>query len=358
MSETKKPHHFSVEGRALKAQQEAEAQKNEGQGLAQSPNTEIQNTTETVLETSAEVQKEASIPLSQVQDIVKQMLEAERAKTPPPTPQPAQQIIQQVPVYSQKSEYDIDDIPEFKDWEIRDREYELCDGTKPITCSIPRVHSDAVPLQYTNKETKKVYPMRWATNQPSFFMEKQSTTAGSVIVSDICFDYGRLRVPASQINLQKFLHIHQYKDILFKEYDPNAKSKKAVGDRKLKKQAEAYLFDENSEIVNRAIAGVVCENYVPSWSLENLEEQLIAQIDLENGAQKFINLSTDPTIKMKGIVKSALAKGDLIYSNYRWLNGSRELIIEVGKNQDEMDELVKYLESGVGRTFYDYLQNC
>ena len=352
MEEIKKPHPLSKKAREAREKSKQEPQ--ETSSLAN--NQAIETQTETVQQTAGEEQKEASIPLSQVQDIVKQMLEAERANTPPPAPQ-VQQTIQQVPVYMPKSEHDIDDIPEFKDWEIRDREYELCDGTKPITCSIPRVHSDAVPLQYTNNETKKVYPMRWATNQPSFFMEKQSTTPGSVIVSDIVFEYGRLRVPASQINLQKFLHIHQYKDVLFKEYDPNAKSKKAVEDRRMKKEAEDYLFDTNSEIVNRAIAGVLCENYVPSWTPENLEEQLLAQIDLDKGAKRFIDLSTDPTIKMKGIIKSSLAQGDLIYSNYRWLNGSRELIIEVGKNQDEMDELVKYLESGVGRTFYDYLQN-
>lgn len=358
MAENKVPHHFSKEGRELKAKQEAEAQKNEGQGVVQEPNIETQ--TESVQQTSNEEQKEASIPLSQVEDLVNKMMESKMAQIQASTtaPPPVQQIIQQVPVYTQKSEHDIDDIPEFENWEMKDREYALCDGSRPITCSIPRVHSDAIPLQYTNKTTQKVYPMRWSTNQPSFFMEKQSTTPGSVIVSDIVFDYGRLKVPADNVNLQKFLHIHQYNGILFEEFDPNAKSKKAVEGRRLKKQAESYLFDENSEVVNRAIAGVLCENYIPTWTLENLEEQLLAQIDLDKGAEKFIKFSTDPTIKMKGVIKTALAQGDLIYTNYRWLNGSRELILEVGKNQDELEELVKYLGSGAGRTFWDYLQNC
>jgi hypothetical protein len=49
---------------------------------------------------------------------------------------------------------------------------------------------------------------------------------------------------------------------------------------------------------------------------------------------------------MKGVIKSALAMGDLIYSNYRFLNKKRETILEVAKNQDELDEMVKYFESG------------
>jgi hypothetical protein len=46
--------------------------------------------------------------------------------------------------------------------------------------------------------------------------------------------------------------------------------------------------------------------------------------------------------------------GDLIYSNYRFLNKKRETILEVAtKNQDELDEMVKYFESGIGRTTYE-----
>jgi hypothetical protein len=39
--------------------------------------------------------------------------------------------------------------------------------------------------------------------------------------------------------------------------------------------------------------------------------------------------------------------GDLIYSNYRFLNKKRN-DLEVAKNQDELDEMVKYFESGIG----------
>jgi hypothetical protein len=36
-----------------------------------------------------------------------------------------------------------------------------------------------------NKETRKVHILRYATNQPSFFIEKQSTEPGSVLISEI-----------------------------------------------------------------------------------------------------------------------------------------------------------------------------
>jgi hypothetical protein len=295
-----------------------------------------------------EVGKEATMTVSEAKAMFAEML-----KSMAPAPVPQQQFQPQYQS-SQRVEHDIDDIPELRDWEMKDREYELCDGTKPISCSIPSKHSKEIPLQYTNKDTKKVHILRYATNQPSFFIEKQSTEPGSVLISDIIFNYGRLKVSADNINLQKFLAIHSYKDTLFQEYDPKAKSVKAVSDKKLQLKAGGLVFSVG-EMTNRAIASLVCPSYVDSWELELLEEEILAYAEKE--PKKYIAYTEDPTIKMKGVIKRALAMGDLIYSNYRFLNKKRETLLEVAKNQDEMDEMVKHFESGAGRTTYEFLLN-
>jgi hypothetical protein len=62
-------------------------------------------------------------------------------------------------------------------------------------------------------------------------------------------------------------------------------------------------------------------------------------------------------VKMKGVIKASLSTGELIYTNYRFMNKKRETILEVAKNQNEMDEMVLYFESGVGRTLYEFLLN-
>jgi hypothetical protein len=330
MSETTKPHHFSKEGRELKAQEDALKES------GQAPKVEKQDSTES---------KEASIPLSQIEAMVAKML-SEREKVT--TPQASVQY------YQPKSENVIDDIPELQNWEMKDRQYELCDGSKPISCSIPNKHTDLIALQYVNKDSKKVSIMRYATNQTSFFVENQSKELGSVLVSEIIFSFGRLNTTASDINLQQFLEIHPYKDRLFRLYDPTAASRKIVTDKKLKHKAESMMY-ENSEVLNRAIASVLCEDYVPTWEEDILFERLLSEIDKD--VVKFTKLSDDPQLKMKGVIKSALAKGDLIYSNYRFTNKNKEVILEVSKNQNELDEAVKYFESGEGRSFYEFLQN-
>ncbi len=361
MSEdTKKPHPLSKEGRALREQEKGSTSgdlQEKLEAVKQTTNTAINQAPEFNVEAVEEkvsqnkvqeVAQEASVPLSVVQAMIDAAL-----KNNPPAPQIIQQV--QAPVQQQqpKQEFDIEDIPEFRDWEVKDREYEYIDG-KPISASIPSQHTALIPLQYFNKETNSVHILRYSTNQPSFFVEKQSKEPGSVVLAEIIFSYGKLRVPASEVNLQKFLHIHQYKDVIFKEYDPTAKSKKTISDKRLRNQAESLVW-QVGEITNRAIASLVCPSYVESWIPELLEEEILAYAEKEPA--KYIAYTEDPTIKMKGVVKSALFSGDLIYENYRWLNKRREVILEVAKNKDEMDAIVNHFESGVGRSFYEYLLN-
>jgi len=294
--------------------------------------------------------KEETIPVSQMTEMFERMF-AERMKSVETPPQQNYQA-QSQPQF--KQENNIDDIPELRNWVMKDREYELCDSVKPISCSIAKEHTATMPLQYTNKETQAVHIMRYATNQPSFFIEKQSKEPGSVLVADVIFNYGRLRVPANNVTLQKFLAIHPHLNIVFKEYDPLAKSKQVVAKKELELKAGNLVFSVG-EITNRAIASLEFPNYVDSWEPDMVKEEVLAFA--EKNPEKYIDYTEDPTIKMKGVIKASLASGDLIYSNYRFLNKKRETILEIAKNQNEMDELVLYFESGVGRTLYEYLLN-
>ena len=294
--------------------------------------------------------QEPMVKMSDVKNLVAEMLADSQRNA-------SQQIQPQFQGYPVKQQFDIDDIPEFKDWEVRDREYEYIENgepKKPVSASIASKHTDLIPLQYFNKEKNSVHTLRYSSNQPSFFVEKQSKEPGSVLIPEIIFSFGRLKVPASEINLQKFLHINPYKGVTFREFDAKVQSVKKVNAKKLISKA-VNLVSEVGEQMNRAIASLKCAGYVESWIPEFVEEQVIDFA--EKNPQEYIDLTEDSTVKMKGIIKSALAKGDLIYSNYRCLNGNRDLLVEVGKNQDELDEMVKYFESGVGRTTYDYLVN-
>ena len=258
-------------------------------------------------------------------------------------------------MFMQPTAYDIDDdIEELKDWVIKDREYRLMDGKRPITHSIQRAHSATSAMQYFNKRTGKTHTMRWSTNQPSFFVENQSKNAADILDAEIVFEFGTLRVYQNNPNLQKFLHIHPLNGILFKEYSAEEESRKNVVDKKTK--AKAYgLVETTGKATNRAICSLINPSYIEDWKYDQVEEAIYNYA--ESNPKEYIAYCDDPTVKIKGVAKTALAKGELVYKNYKFFDRDMNLVLEVDRNKNEMDEIASYFQSGAGRQLYEYLMN-
>ena len=104
--------------------------------------------------------------------------------------------------------------PEF---EFRDRLYTLKDGKRPLLYTIPSKHSANKPLLYFDQNKRQTRELRYATNQSSPFVDEQS---GTSTLGKIGFRDGVLRVPATEIALQKLLSLyHPLKDIIYEEYN-------------------------------------------------------------------------------------------------------------------------------------------
>lgn len=353
-----KPHHLSKEYKEAKAKglidkdgyiiETQEGNVDENLNLDNKPNPVIEQNKET-LEIKVNSQ-EPTVPLSVVEKMIADAL-GKNNQSPPiyqtQTPQP---------IFINPPQSDIEDIEELKGWELKDRQYILCEGLKPQTYAIANRHTDHRSLTYTNLKTQTVHPLRYSTNQLSFFMDKQTKEAGSVSISDIIFKNGLLKVSANNPALQKFLAIHPDLNLVFKEFDPSEEDVKYVKNKKIGIKANALIF-EMSEVENRMIASLVCPSYVSSWTNDNIEKELL--LFNEKSPQRYIELTEDPTLKSKGVAKSAMDKGILIYDNtlYRWLNSDKKVLVEVPKNKDEYDVIVSYFGTEEGRVFLDYLHN-
>lgn len=295
--------------------------------------------------------KEEVIPVSEVGRLVAEQMAEFMKNYQAPAPQVIYQAAPE-PQKSYKIEYDINDIPELEGWTMKDRMYVFTDGRRPKSESICKQHSAHRSLQYTNKVTQTVLPLRYASNQTSFFIEKQSKEPGSVLSTDIIFIDGILKVPANNILLQKFLAIHPDMNIEFKEFDPTEQSRKYISDKKISIEAN-NLAMTIGDVANRAIASLINTSYTSSWTISDIESEVLKFI--EKTPKRYLELAKDPSLKMKGIIKTALATGDLVYENYRFMNRNKEVLCEVGRNQDELEEMVRYFETGTGRTLYEFL---
>ena len=102
-------------------------------------------------------------------------------------------------------------------WEIRDRVYVLRNNKSPLTLTIPSKHTRKHSLLYFDPQSGKQRELRYATNQPTPFVDEQKgeTTMGHIIFKD-----GTLVVPKNNQSLQKLLSLyHPLKGKIYNEYN-------------------------------------------------------------------------------------------------------------------------------------------
>ena len=225
MEEVKKPHHLSAEGRALKAQEDA---KKLAEQNAETGNQEQASKLDVVYEVLEKPmqenveEKEPSIPLSQVSDLVAQEVAKAMANLPKQEIEKPAEVVKETYKPLSTKEENFDEIPGLEDFEVKDRLYVLCNNQKPPSRGIRnRSKAPLSPLTYLNPQTKQTFALRYSVNQVSFFMEKQK---GDVVVTPIEFKNGMLKTNKNEIPLQKFLAIHPDNKAnggsIFEEYDP------------------------------------------------------------------------------------------------------------------------------------------
>jgi hypothetical protein len=249
----------------------------------------------------------------------------------------------------------VDDIPELRDFEVRDRIYVLSDGSKPISRNIPTRHKNASPLQYINRDTNEVHALFYSLTQTSFFKDQHK---GDSQVAHVFFKDGMLKTYRDDIKLQKFLAINPHNEAmggsLFKEYNPSEEADKAMEKVDLVFHAET-LARNLPFTKQKAIARVLCEDFKDSWTVSELKHAFILRV--KASPEKFNKLANDPKLEMKEIARIAIERGFLDYRNYKFFNDKNEVILEVQRNDDEYESIANYFLSSQGRTFYEFLKN-
>jgi len=254
-----------------------------------------------------------------------------------------------------KPAFIIDRIPELKDWVVKDRKYVLTGGLKPIDRSIQRVGNTQRSLQYSNIATGEQYPMRWCSNQSSFFVEEQSKNPQDNLDAEIRFSYGTLFVPKENTLLQKFLAIHQDRGVIFEEYDETKETKSYVNSIQAKSKCFARIKELNKH-EKRSVVCLLDEAYVPSWLDLEVEASILRLAD-EKPSDTYLEM-TKHNILTKGFVKECLLKEKLFYRSYEFFDEHNESIIKVPPAvRDHISFMAEFLESGEGRTLYHALQN-
>ena len=335
-------------------QEQGDQSGTENQGLAN----QLEVVDEVVEKPTQEIveEKEPSIPLSQVSDLVAQEVAKAMANLP------KQEI--EKPVETPRETYrplsakeeNFDDIPGLEDFEVKDRMYVLCNNFKPLSRGIRNRSKPNSALTYLNPATKTTHSLRFSVNQTSFFEDKQK---GDVVITPIEVKNGMLKTNKNEIPLQKFLAIHPDNKAnggsIFEEYDPAKEASIEIEKEDRLFEAQS-LVRSISPIKQDAVARLMCSDYKEEWVPAELKRSLYSAV--AKSPAKFLQLANQPSLEVKGVAKTAMYRGVISYSNYKWLNERKEVLVEVSRNQDEYDAIAEYLMSGKGMAFYEYLKQA
>ena len=247
-----------------------------------------------------------------------------------------------------------DDIPELDGFEYKNRRYEVLINTKSVSQGIRNRSKKNSPLQYIHPVTKQPFSLRFSSNQSSFFEERQSKEPGSVKLRYINIIDGVLFVPASDILLQKFLHIHPDKGIVFKEIDENADAQKKIEKMDLSFRAEE-LVRASDFSAQDALARIICPTYKEGASASIIKNDLFAKVRNHANPEIVIKYAEDEFLLLKGMAKTAKARGYLRYEDYRFVDENNVVVLQVGRDQDEWNAIAEYLNSNQGNSLREEL---
>ena len=214
--------------------------------------------------------------------------------------------------------------PSKPQWEIKDRTYYIVGDKQPLITTIPAKHSEKRSLLWFDTEKGYQRELRYATNQPSPFVDEQQ---GSITLKHIIFRDGVLNVPAAQQNLQKLLSLyHPLRDKLYYEFDPVVVAEYDLDDIEMEIDALNLARDLDVDMLE-AILRVELGNKVSTMTSKEIKRD--AMIYAKRNPTTFISLANDDNVQLRNIGVRAVEQGFISLSqdqrSFSWTSTGRKL---------------------------------
>jgi hypothetical protein len=196
--------------------------------------------------------------------------------------------------------------PQKPEWEYKDRTYVLKGRKTPLVYAMNSKHTQRKPLLYFDKELGYQRELRYATNQPTPFVDEQK---GTSTLGRIMFRDGTLTVKKEDVTLQKLLSLyHPYKDKVYTEFDPVQISTNELDWIELEFKAVSLAREMDiteAEGVLRTEFG----SKVTELSSSELKRDLL--IFAKRNPGLFIELATDENVQLRNVGARAVEQGIL-----------------------------------------------
>ena len=209
-------------------------------------------------------------------------------------------------------------------WEYKDRTYYLTSGKEPLTFTIPVRHTKRYPLVWFDPEKGYERELRYATNQKRVFVDEQE---GPATLKHIMFENGALSVSKSKRNLQEFLAVHPFNNVLFRELDHQANAVDELEYLELEMQAmnAASSIDVDQA---EAILRVEIGSKVSKMSSKEIKRDVL--LFAKKNPVLFIDLANDENVVLRNFAIRATEARIITLADdqrtFKWGSNGRKLM--------------------------------
>ena len=244
--------------------------------------------------------------------------------------------------------------PAKPDWEFKDRTYFLISRKQPLIMTIPTKHSQKRDLLWFDPEKGYQRELRYATNQPSPFVDEQE---GPVTLEHVIFRNGTLTVPARNVALQKLLSLyHPLKDRLFTEFNAVANAEDELD--KIELELDALNLANSLDIDElEAILRVEIGSRVNQMTSKEVKRD--ALIYAKRQPLTFINLAQDENVQLRNFGVKAIEQGFMNLSqdqrHFTWASTGRKLFT-IPFDENPYSALAAWFKTDEGVEVYQNLQ--
>ena len=216
------------------------------------------------------------------------------------------------------------------------------------------MHSQKAPLLWFDEEKGYQRELKYATNQPSPFVDEQKGTAtlGRIVMRD-----GALRVPKEQQALQKLLSLyHPYRGEVYEEYKPQQQAASQLD--WIEAEIEALNLAKSLTVDQlEAILRVEFGNEVDKLSSKELKRDGL--LFAKRSPILFVELASDENVELRNFgIKATEARLIKLSSDQRTFtygDGDRKLMT-VPFDENPYSALAAYFKTDDGIEVYKAIQ--
>ena len=234
----------------------------------------------------------------------------------------------------------------------KDKTYVLLAKNPPMQLFLRNRHKKGSPLQYYDEGEKMLRSLCYGSNQLSIFEDEQT---GDVILGSIIFKNGKLTVPRTNPQLQKFLELTPDNGIVFEEFKPDEIAEKQLSSIELEMEALNVAMNlSTSELESIALA------IYGSKALDKKSTEVKRDIFLyaKSNPTSFLKLASDDLTKIKGLAIRATELNLAQYKGNAFFNGEALLCKVPFDESDKFNTLARWMnDTEEGSAFIKYVQS-